>query len=314
MRLGYIRRTELLVYASSSIQLSPMKLQIVPASTGVQWVQAGLRTFKRQPMALCALFTTYLLCLTLISTISQIFSVIPGIGSFLALLGPLIALGLLPAISLTMMVAASEAAHDRRPQLNLLLVAFRGDRARTRAMIELGVFYVMGLLLIIGLSAVFDGGNFANIYLGRTPLTKEIAETDGFQTAMLACMILYLPLSMLFWHAPSLVYWHNVPPVKALFFSIVACLRNLGAFVVYFLAWVAVAICLAVAMSLVIGLLSFVLPLGLGFMNGLSLMMAVLLITPFFTSIVFTFRDCFAPPDASDQASSDSSSINTTVL
>lgn len=280
-----------------------MKLQIVPASTGVQWVQAGLRTFKRQPMALCALFTTYLLCLTLISTISQIFSVIPGIGSFLTLLGPLVALGLLPAISLTMMVAASEAAHGRRPQLSLLLVAFRGNSSRTRAMIELGVFYVLGLLLIIGLSALFDGGSFANIYLGRTPLTKEIAETDGFQTAMLACMILYLPLSLLFWHAPSLVYWHHVPPVKAMFFSIVACLRNLGAFVIYFLAWMAVAICLAVVMSLLIGLLSAVLPMGLGFMNSLSLMMAVLLITPFFTSIVFTFRDCFAPPDTSDQDS-----------
>jgi hypothetical protein len=28
-------------------------------------------------------------------------------------------------------------------------------------------------------------------------------------------MVLYLPLSLLFWHAPGLVHWHGVPPVKA---------------------------------------------------------------------------------------------------
>src|SRR5690606_28959146 len=33
-----------------------MKLQIVPARTGVQWVKLGVQTFWRQPMALAALF------------------------------------------------------------------------------------------------------------------------------------------------------------------------------------------------------------------------------------------------------------------
>ena len=279
-----------------------MKLLIVPASTGAQWVLAGLRTFKRQPMALSAMFTTYLLGLMVISTVSQLFKVIPGIGPFLALLGPLIALGLLPAISLAMMVAASEAAHDHRPHLSLLLVAFRSDAFRSRAMLQLGLFYVVGLLLIVGLSTLFDGGTFASVYLGHTEITEEIAATSDFQTAMMACLILYLPLTLLFWHAPALVYWHSVAPVKALFFSAVACLRNFGAFMVYFLSWMAVAMGFAIAMSLVLGVLSLAVPMSRGLLNSVSLIMAIVLVTPFFCSIVFSFRDCFAPPDALEPA------------
>ena len=76
-----------------------MKLQIVPARTGLQWVQLGLRTFKSQPLALAALFFLGMASMSLVTAVP--------------LVGPVIALALLPCISLTMMVAASEAAHGR---------------------------------------------------------------------------------------------------------------------------------------------------------------------------------------------------------
>lgn len=44
---------------------------------------------------------------------------------------------------------------------------------------------------------------------------------------------LHLPLSLVFWHAPALVYWHDMPPIKGMFFSIIACLRNFWAFTVF---------------------------------------------------------------------------------
>jgi hypothetical protein len=44
-----------------------------------------------------------------------------------------------------------------------------------------------------------------------------------FQLTMLVTMALYLPISLLFWHAPALVHWHGISPVKSLFFSLVAC-------------------------------------------------------------------------------------------
>ena len=57
-----------------------------------------------------------------------------------------------------------------------------------------------------------------------------------------SCCCCTRPLILLFWHAPALVHWHGVSPVKSLFFSAVACFRNFGALLVYGLAWLAVFI------------------------------------------------------------------------
>jgi hypothetical protein len=223
-----------------------MKLLIVPARTGLQWVQQGIRTFRQQPLALAALFFLSMAAMSLVTV--------------LPLVGPVIALGLLPATSLAMMVAAAEASHGRAPTPALLLVAFRTGRQRLNSMLTLGAMYAAGFLLIMGL---------------------------------------YLPLSLLFWQAPGLVHWHNVPPVKALFFSLVACVRNIGALVVFGLSWMGVFVVAGIVMSLVSAVLAQVVG---GLANGLMIATAMLLAAMFFTSIVFTFRDCFAAPDASDSS------------
>jgi len=212
-----------------------------------------------------------------------------------------VALALLPSATLAMMVAAAEAAHGRTPTPALLLVAFRTGRQRMRAMLVLGALYAAGFLAVMGLSALIDGGQFAQVYLGGEPLTREVAESDTFQAAMWLSLALYLPLSLLFWHAPGLVHWHNVPPVKALFFSIVACLRNLGAFTVYGLAWTGVFLGAGLAASLVVSLLA-VAGLGAGAAGGVMVATAMALAAMFFTSVVFTFRDCFAAPQAAEDA------------
>jgi hypothetical protein len=63
-------------------------------------------------------------------------------------------------------------------------------------------------------------------------------------------LLLYLPLSLLFWHAPGLVHWHSIPPAKALFFSFIACWRNLTAFAVFFLSWMGVFIATGLVLAL----------------------------------------------------------------
>lgn len=132
-----------------------MKLQIVPPGTGLQWVLQGLRTFRSQPLALAALFFLGMASMSLISA--------------LPLIGPVIALALLPCISLSMMVAASEAAHGRKPTPALLLVSFRSGSQHLHSMLILGGLYAAGFLLIIGASSLVDGGTFASVYLGQTP-------------------------------------------------------------------------------------------------------------------------------------------------
>ena len=106
---------------------------------------------------------------------------------------------------------------------------------------------------------------------------------------------------MLFWHAPGLVHWHNVPPVKALFFSIVAVLKNIRAFTLYSVVWFAVFLAAGVIVSLVVTLLAIA-GLGNSVVAALMIASALVLATMFFTSIVFTFRDNFEPPQRPAQA------------
>lgn len=260
-----------------------MKLQIVPARTGMAWVKLGIRAFWRQPMALAALFFMTMAAMSL--------------ATMVPLVGPAIALALLPSATLAMMVAAAQASQGKFPTPALLLVAFRTGRQRLRDMLVLGALYAVGFLGVMGLSALIDGGQFAQVYLGGAPLTKEVAENPAFQSAMWLSMILYLPLSLLFWHAPGLVHWHGVPPAKALFFSIVACMRNFGAFTVYGLGWLGVFLIGGVVVAVVSTVLAMAGVAGSatgGIMVGTAMMLAAM----FFTSVVFTFRDCFEPPSA----------------
>ena len=269
-----------------------MKLHIVPARTGIDWVKSGIRVFWRQPLAMAALFFMTMAAMS--------------IASLVPLIGPALALALLPAATLVMMVAAAEALEGRFPTPAVMLKALRTGRDRLRDLAVLGALYAAGFLAVMALSALFDGGQFAMVYMGGEPMTREIAEDPRFQTAMWVSLVLYLPLSLLFWHAPGLVHWHGVPPVKSLFFSIVACVRNMGAFTLFGLGWLGVFLLGGVLISLVASLFAALGLLGAGAAPGLvgSLMvgMALVMAGMFFSSVVFTFRDCFAPPDAPQNA------------
>lgn len=265
-----------------------MKLHIVPASTGLQWVKLGMQTFWRQPMALTALLFLSMAAVSLI-------------GIF-PILGPYIALLLMPTVFLVMMLGAAEASQNRTPRPNLMLAPFKAGKSRIQALAILGVVYSVGIVLITLLTAVFDNGTLAKMSLGNEPMTPELAEElvqqPGFQVALWGGFALYNLLAMLMWHAPALVHWHGVSPVKAVFFSVIACLRNFRAFFMYALGWLGLALAAGLALSLVTMLLSALIGSAAGFAASiLTIMLGMGLVSMFLTSAVFTFRDCFSPPD-----------------
>lgn len=265
-----------------------MKLHIVPAQTGLQWVKLGVQTFWRQPMALTALLFISMAAVSLM-------------GMF-PIIGPYLALVLMPCVFLVMMLGAAEAHHDRTPRPSLVAAPFRSGKSRTQALAILGVFYTVGIVAIAALTALFDDGTLAKLSLGNEPMTPELAEAivqqPGFQVALWTGFALYNILAMLMWHAPALVHWHGVSPVKAVFFSVIACVRNFRAFFMYALGWMGLAIAAGLALSLVTVLLSALLGSAVALaVNILTIMLGMGLVTMFLTSAVFTFRDCFSPPD-----------------
>ena len=267
-----------------------MKLNIVPARTGLLWVKLGIRTFFQQPMALIALFF-------LLMAFMSMSTIIPVIGAA-------IALAMLPLATLAMMVAAEDASQGKRPMPTVLVSAWRAGRLQMRPMLVLGALYATGFLLCMGFSALFDGGQFAQLYLVGGKMTAETVQSGDFQMAMWAFLALYLPLSLMFWHAPALVHWHGVPPVKSLFFSLVACWRNLGAFTLYGIAWMGVFAVGGVLMSVATALLLLAAGDVAGAMaGGLMLMGVLVMASMLFTSAYFSFRDCFAAEETTSPPS-----------
>ena len=255
-----------------------VKLRYVPANTGLQWVRLGLQTFWRQPLAMVGLFFLFMLVLAVLS-------IVP-------LLGTVLALGLLPAATLGLMAATREAANGKFPHPTVLATGLRAGPERLRAMLVLGGLYAGGFLGAMGLSAIMDGGLFASLYLGGTPLKAEDLQQPEFQQAMWLFMLMYLPLSMLFWHAPALVHWHGISPIKSLFFSLLACWHNKWALSVFMLAWGGIFIAAGMALS-VVGLLLG----GEAALSVLVLPLALLMAAMFFTPLYFTFRDSFSASD-----------------
>lgn len=277
-----------------------MKLNLVPARTGVEWVRFGLRNFWRQPLAFISLFFLFL---AVISTVSQL----PLIGNLLALLA-------LPFSTLGFMVAASVAdagaanADDlenldgvKKPTSAVMFVEVaKAMRKEWRPLMVLGVISAVYFFLTVLLTVVVDGGQFARSYLLNEPLTAEMMASSNFRVASLLQMCLALPLLLAMWHAPALVHWYQVEPAKSIFFSLVAMFRNFGAYALFGLAWAGVFLLAIIAVSLIATVVIGVGSLGSGagaMAVGNVLMIGTVLALAAMAqaSNWFTFRDTFDP-------------------
>ena len=255
-----------------------MLLQTVPARRGLQWAWLGMRIFWKQPLAMSGLFF--------------LFMALVSLASMLPLIGGTLALVLMPAFTAGLMAATQAASEGRFPMPGTIWLALRPGPQR-KPMLQLGALYAAGFLLLMGASVLVDGGQFARVYLAGEPIRPELVQADSFQVAVWVSMLLYVPLSMLFWHAPALVFWQNIAPLKSLFFSWMGCWRNKGAFLVYAAVWAAVFGAAAMVSLLVASLMGDP-QMTLSIMMPLALLVAAM----FFTSMLFTVKDCFSATPA----------------
>ena len=273
-----------------------MKLHIVPARTGAVWVRLGLKTFWRQPLAFISLF---FLLMALISTVS----LLPLVGSVLApILLPFMTLGLMVATSVAYTdnaEGAGIAGHAQRPTGSAMFVAVAGAmRTEWRSLVKLGMISAAYFVVAVLLTSFIDGGELARAYLLDDMPSAETMASSDFQVARMFLMCLNLPLSLAMWHAPALVHWHGVEPVKSIFFSVVALFRNFGAYALFVLAWFGVFLLAGIGMGLIATVL-----VGVGAAAGGAALVgnvlivgsALVLAAMSLSSTWFTFRDSFDP-------------------
>ncbi|RQS16187.1 hypothetical protein DIE07_01475 [Burkholderia sp. Bp9002] len=255
-----------------------MQLIEVPAKTGYVWFRQGIWLFRRNPLAFITLFFTYLLAITLVS-------MVPVIGAALPLL-------FIPGIAVGFMAACRDTVAGKPVMPTILVDGFRSyGHVATQRLLVLGLVYVVSMVLVFAASSLVDGGALFSAMMGATGETSPTPETlaaQGTVGALFLATALYLPVAMMFWFAPVLTAWHDIPPAKAMFFSVVSCWRNRGAFTIYGLLWIGVALGTSLVLSLVLQ------ALGAG-AYALTLMMPVtiIIVTMLYCSFYATYRGCF---------------------
>lgn len=231
-----------------------MQLNPVPALTGIQWMKTGLRIFWRQPFGLVGIFFLFMMTVSVLG-------LIPWIGGVLALL-------LMPGLQAGLVAASEDAENLRFPMPQQLFAGFRQGPELRKRLLTLGAYYALGLALVLGISALLDGGEFARIYLGMAPISEDLLRSETFASTAWVGLLLHIPLLMVFWHAPALLLWQPLSPAQSLFYSWMACWRNKGAFFLYAMAWLTLflaisLIALMVGHTLGLNPTALVMPAGL---------------------------------------------------
>lgn len=187
-----------------------MQINSLPASAGLAWLRDGMRLFGRQPIGLPAMVVVYLMMLLAPALLPIIGIAISGV--------------LAPFASVGLLAACRDVANGKMPTPMAFAEPFREGKARLQVL-RLGIVNSILLLTVATLAALL------------TPAPPAVVEPQSLEAlpldALLLQLALYAPVMVLMWFAPVLAGWHTMTPAKAMFGSVVACWRNIGALLIF---------------------------------------------------------------------------------
>lgn len=194
-----------------------------PAKQGMAWLRAAYQMFSQHRAPWLLLVLTYFVVLMLIR-------IVPFVGPFaMTIMKPVFAVGLLAA-----------AWHQERGGVPQLSHLFQGFRANLRALLVLGVFFVVGITVAVYASALVDGGALIDFIGSGGSLTEEQLAAKladpRLTLGMLFSALLSLPVLVATWWAPALVVFQDATAGAALGASLRAALANWRALLSYGLA------------------------------------------------------------------------------
>jgi hypothetical protein len=194
-----------------------MQARRLPALRGGQWIIDGFRLYRRNPPLLTLLALNYWLFFLLIF-------ILPFVGPFAANI-------LLQALSVTVMNGCRAADEGRKVAMDIV---WSGFKRNLRTLLRLGALYLAGEMAAAAiLLGAFGTDLMPSLPAGDVPSPGIALDEERLMPFLYGALALTLPLMLAFWFAPMLAAWHDLPARKALFFSVVAVLRNWRAFAAY---------------------------------------------------------------------------------
>jgi hypothetical protein len=263
---------------------------------GIAWLRQSYAMFVRHRLAWIGLLLAYYVSLLAIDAL-------PWIG---ALLAPMVK----PVLSVGFLAAAWTQERGGKPAIGMLV---RGFGANVRALLPLGIVFVVGISVALGATALVDGGQFLDMLYGAPPAggsdasaARHLQQTLGsprVQFAMLFGALCALPTLMALWWAPALVVFHDAGLVAALRASFRAAAANWRAAARYAFALFVLG---AIVPTLITATLALIVP------APLNATIAALVVLPYVAFFVATmhisdyvsYRDVFHAGEDNQAASS----------
>lgn len=194
----------------------------LPPRAGWIWLQKGLALFRKNPSGALVLAASYLGILTFLMVL------IPYIGTLMVAV-------LTPGLNAGLMTGCRMIDRGLPITPSVILSPFLEENRRlAKPFLRLGVIYAVCVAIVSVISSLFIDVDL--------PKLMEAGNESGQLTAALVNMLaisvlLYTPVMMMFWYAPTLLLWHDIEPRKALFFSAITVWRNRGPFLIYGMGW-----------------------------------------------------------------------------
>lgn len=229
---------------SASNQDIPRK---VAASQGFQWVVAGFRLYRKNPLLLSAAFG-------LLFGVVMALGLIPVVGGSLSeLASPLMVAGFMAAYR-----ALDEGRELELPQF------LAGVQGPAIPLMTVGAVQLLGTLLIgqVMLGMGFDPQAVMKAAQSQKDPAAMQAILNQAMPAVLTGLVLFIPLIMATWFAPALILFGGARPATALGVSLRAVVKNWAAWLVniftlglllFFAALVPMLLGLLVAMPVLFG-------------------------------------------------------------
>jgi len=263
---------------------------------GIAWLRRSYAMFRQHRLAWIGLLLAYYVLLLVIEAV-------PFIGSIVA---PLVK----PVLSVGFLAGAWTQERGGRPAISMV---FRGFGANVRALLPLGLVFVVGISIALGATALVDGGRLLDLLYGAGPSAEDdsaaaarhveqVLAMPRVQLAMLFGALCALPTLLALWWAPALVVFQDARLATALRTSLRAAVGNWRAAARYALAIFMFGI---VVPSLITALLALLVP------PPLNATIAALVVLPYVAFFVATlhisdyvsYRDVFHAGE-NDQAAS----------
>jgi hypothetical protein len=265
-----------------------MSLRILQATArdGAAWVGRAFVLFLKRPIAFSALFALFLFA-------AVVLLALPYVGAVLVLAA-------WPLLGLAFMIAARSAQGGGSVHAGQLIEPLRAinrDEAQhRRTLLMLCGWFALTNALVMLAGDTLDGGSFERLQVllasSRTEATQPEIATLLADPDLRLGMAMRLGgtagLSVLFWHAPALVWWQGQGVAQALFSSALACWRNRVAFLVYGLAWAVTTMLFGLVAGALFALV------GAPQLALLAAVPAALVFsTVFYVSLLLTYEGCF---------------------